>query len=107
MKCPNCGREQADGSAECSSCQVIFAKWAKAHPLTTPDMFPEAVGGRPAGKIGTFPVWPRYKAAILSGLAAGVVLWRSIPAAAPLPASVAALSILARSRMAALAPAPV
>lgn len=26
MKCPNCGYEQADGLAECASCQVIFAK---------------------------------------------------------------------------------
>lgn len=28
MKCPNCGAEQADGLAECQSCQVVFAKWA-------------------------------------------------------------------------------
>jgi len=26
MKCPNCGYEQPDGSTECASCQVIFAK---------------------------------------------------------------------------------
>ncbi len=31
MKCPNCGYEQPDGSAECASCQIIFEKWRKLH----------------------------------------------------------------------------
>lgn len=29
MKCPNCGAENPDGSEDCRSCNIFFAKWQK------------------------------------------------------------------------------
>jgi hypothetical protein len=35
MKCPKCSFEQADGSTECASCQIIFAKWKQVQARPT------------------------------------------------------------------------
>lgn len=32
MKCPNCGHEEPDGSAECRNCQIFFGKWRPREP---------------------------------------------------------------------------
>lgn len=32
MKCPNCGHEEPDGSAECHNCQIFFDKWRQRKP---------------------------------------------------------------------------
>lgn len=44
MNCPNCGHPEPDGSAECSGCGVIFAKW-KARRERAQAAMPEAPDG--------------------------------------------------------------
>src|SRR3989338_4767617 len=52
MKCPNCGHENADGAAECLSCQVIFGKLRERKETPPPEPSPE---GPAAGKTSPLP----------------------------------------------------
>lgn len=83
MNCPKCGAAQPDGSAECASCGVYFAKLrtTRETPLPTPPPIVEQRSTNP-------PLWMLIAAAIVF-LAAGFGWVRYRHRHAKVPASVA------------------
>lgn len=94
MKCPSCGREAAEGAADCGNCGIIFSKWAarEAQRQGQPPAGPDASVADAAGasSVPTAPVPPTVpKKSILAPalLAASVVIavvaWRVARTRAP------------------------
>jgi hypothetical protein len=93
MKCPNCGFEQADGSAECQMCRIVFSKFrarqerpvAAATTAPLPEMPRPAASGQPYAAPSTKSPTEKEQNARKTASAVGWILafgfwfvWRSV-----------------------------